>query len=171
VSEIGDFSTNIWDTEFGDETGVAHKAAEVSSISGWIQGNFGLLNNYIYTAFSGSAAGDVFPAGSFKLEEQNIYKQIYLNHYYKKAGRNVLRGIDGTLNADVDWVRLKEGDTIIQRPKRTETAKIYLDLAKEAAEELKNLVYYYNSYQASPRQVAGDDGSPYPESGVAIVYR
>ena len=169
MSEIGDFATNIWETEFGDETGVAHKNAEVSSISGWIQANFGLLNNYIYTSFSGSYAGDVYPKGSFKLEEQNIYKQVYLNHYYKKAGRNVLRGIDGTLNSDVDWVRLKEGDTIIQRPKRSETAKMYLDLAKEAAEELKELTYRYNSYQAAPRQVAGVDGSPYPESGVVIV--
>lgn len=158
MSDIGDLATSIWDTEFGDATGAAHRTSQISSISGWLQANVGLLNNVIYSSFSGDASGDMKPAGKFKLEEQDIYTQLYLKHYYDKKARNVLRGIDGSLNNDIDWIRLKEGDSLIVRSNKTDVAKLYLSLAKEAGEELKNLIYYYNLYQARPRQVAGTDG-------------
>ena len=48
MNDIGNLATSIWDTEFGDETGVAHRTAEISSISGWLSANVGQLNNYIY---------------------------------------------------------------------------------------------------------------------------
>lgn len=158
MNDIGDLATSIWDNEFGDETGAAHRTSEISSISGWLSANVGQLNNYIYTSFSGASNGQMYPLGQFMLEEQNIFTQIYLSHYYKKKGRNVLRGIDGTLNSDIDWIRLKEGDSLIVRSNKTDVSKIYLDLSKEADEKLKGLVYYYNLYQAKPRQVAGRDG-------------
>ena len=165
MSDIGGLATRIWDTEFGDETGAAHRTTNISSISGWLQANVGQLNNYIYTAFSGQSNGTMFPTGAFKLEEQNIYTEIYLAHYYKKKSRNVLRGIDGTLSTDIDWIRLREGDSLIVRSNKVDVSKVYISLAKEADQKLKNLVYYYNLYQAAPRQVGGQDGNPFPASG------
>jgi subtilase family serine protease len=159
MSELGDLATSIWDNEFGDATGASQRTNEINSISGWLAGNIGLLNTLIYKSFSGDANGDVCPVGAFKLEEQDIYSQIYLKHFYEKKARNVLRGIDGSLNSDIDWIRLREGDSLIVRNNKTDVSKLYLTMAKDAAEELKDLVYYYNSYQAAPRQVAGNDGN------------
>ena len=159
MSELGDLATSIWDNEFGDATGASQRTNEINSISGWLAGNIGLLNTLIYKSFSGDANGDVCPVGTFKLEEQDIYSQIYLKHFYEKKARNVLRGIDGSLNSDIDWNRLREGDSLIVRNNKTDVSKLYLTMAKDAAEELKDLVYYYNSYQAAPRQVAGNDGN------------
>lgn len=158
MNDIGNLATSIWDNEFGDETGALHRTSEISSISGWLSANVGQLNNYIYTSFSGASDGQMYPVGEFQLEEQNIFSQIYLSHYYKKQSRNVLRGIDGSLNNDIDWIRLKEGDSLIVRSNKTDVSKIYRDLGKESDEKLKNLVYYYNLYQSKPRQVAGRDG-------------
>ena len=159
MSELGDLATSIWDNEFGDATGASQRTNEINSISGWLAGNIGLLNTLIYKSFSGDANGDVCPVGTFKLEEQDIYSQIYLKHFYEKKARNVLRGIDGSLNSDIDWIRLREGDSLIVRNNKTDVSKLYLSMAKDAAEELIDLVYYYNSYQAAPRQVAGNDGN------------
>ena len=159
MSELGDLATSIWDNEFGDATGASQRTNEINSISGWLAGHIGLLNTLIYKSFSGDANGDVCPVGTFKLEEQDIYSQIYLKHFYEKKARNVLRGIDGSLNSDIDWIRLREGDSLIVRNNKTDVSKLYLSMAKDAAEELKDLVDYYNSYQAAPRQVAGNDGN------------
>ena len=169
MSDIGDLATSIWDNEFGDATGAAMRTAEISSISGWLGANIGLLNTWIYSSYSGNSAGNILPAGTFKLEEQDIYTQLYLKHFYEKKGRNVLRGIDGSLNNDIDWVRLREGDSLIVRNNKTDVAKLYLSLAKEAEEELKDLTHYYNSYKSPPRQVAGDDGNT-SRSGCGSVY-
>lgn len=159
MSDIGDLATSIWDNEFGDATGAAQRTNEINSISGWLAGNVGMLNTLIYKSFSGDTNGNICPTGTFKLEEQDIYTQVYLKHFYEKKGRNVLRGIDGSLNSDIDWIRLREGDSLIVRSNKTDVAKLYLSMAKEAGEELKDLVYYYNLYQAAPRQVAGNDGN------------
>tara|TARA_B100000085_G_C18247235_1_gene392448 strand:- start:51 stop:575 length:525 start_codon:yes stop_codon:yes gene_type:complete len=170
MNDIGNLATSIWDNEFGDETGAAHRTSEISSISGWLGANVGQLNNYIYTAFSGASDGQMYPVGEFQLEEQNIFTQIYLSHYYKKKARNVLRGIDGSLNSDIDWIRLKEGDSLIVRSNKTDVSKVYLNLSKEADEKLTNLVYYYNIYQAKPRQVAGRDGDVGPSGSYTRPY-
>ena len=56
--------------------------------------NIGLLNTYLYTSFSGSDNGEGQRVISgFGLEEADIYKEMYLYHYYKKQARNTLRGI------------------------------------------------------------------------------
>jgi hypothetical protein len=161
MSEIGDLATSIWDNEFGDATGAAQRINEINSISGWLSANIGTLNTVIYKSFSGDSNGDVIPTGSFKLEEQDIYSKIYLKHFYEKKARNVLRGIDGSLNDDIDWIRLREGDSLIVRSNKTDVSKIYLGLAKDAAKDLQDLIHSYNMYQAAPIQVAGEDGNDF----------
>ena len=72
MSNIGTLATSIFENEF-DSTGVT-----VVSISGWLENNIGQLNNLLYKSFSG-ISGEVPGLG---LEEQNIYKELYLYHYY-----------------------------------------------------------------------------------------
>jgi len=156
MNQIGNLAASIYDTEFGYASTELEREVEVVAISGWLIANEGLLNTLIYTQFSGTDPG-------MRLEEQNIFKQLYLSRYYRKASRDVLRNIttDG-----LDWTRLSEGDTTIMRNNKNETAKTYLSLAKEADETMTNLVYSYNLYGAKPYQVAGADGGYATGSGM-----
>jgi len=156
---VGGIATEIWDWEFGDETGVAHRIAEIQSISGWLETNVGQLNTLLYTSFGSGT--------NFRQEEEAIFAQIYLKDYYTKQARNTLRNIN---TASSDWVRLQEGDTSIVRSNRNEVAKTFRLLAQDATEKIKELVYSYNSYQASPRQVAGTDGGFISGSGQYLPY-
>jgi hypothetical protein len=87
------------------------------------------------------------------LEESGIYKKLYLKHFYQKKARNVLKGIDSS----VDFISLREGDSMITRTNKNEIAKTYRGMAKDAEEDLEKAVYAYNYYNAVPRQVAGGD--------------
>jgi len=109
----------------------------------------------IYSQFSVEGANFI-PTGTFQQEERAIYKQMYLYEFYTKKTRQVLRGVDSS----VDFVTLREGDTMITRTNKNELAKTYRGLANDAREEMERLVSSYNIYQAAPVQVAGEDGSP-----------
>ena len=158
---VSGLSTEIYENEFDSDTGYA----SLSVISGWLANNIGILNNKIFTSFTtAETSSDTFiiPTGTFQQEEKAIYKQIYLYEFYTKKTRQVLRGIDSS----VDFVSLREGDTMITRTNKNELAKTYRGLANDAREEMERLITSYNIYQASPVQVAGEDGSPiYTGSG------
>ena len=88
---------------------------------------------------------------------------MYLKHFYTKKARNVLKGIDSS----VDFISLREGDSMITRTNKNEIAKTYRAMAKDVTEELEKSVYAYNYYQAKPRQVVGSDVRVDPATGVA----
>mgnify|MGYP000394252747 CR=1 FL=1 len=71
-TNLANLANDIFVNEL-DSTG-----ASLSSVSGWLNENLGMLNTYIYTSFSGSNNGDVSGMG---LEEQDIYKEMYLYHH------------------------------------------------------------------------------------------
>ena len=70
MSSIADLATNIFIEEF-DSSDIVY-----DSISGWLEGNLGQLNNVLYTNFSG-VSGQV---DGLNLEEQEIYKKMYMYH-------------------------------------------------------------------------------------------
>ena len=149
-SEI--LANTVFVNEFDSDTNMA----TLAQVSGWFENNVGELNNLLFTSFSGDGdAGhpdQVFtPAMGF--EESGIYKKLYLKHFYQKKARNVLKGIDSS----VDFITLREGDSMITRTNKNEIAKVYRGFAKDASEELEKAVYAYNFYQARPRQVVGSE--------------
>lgn len=143
MANIGDLANSIYVNEF-DSTGVT-----VESISGWLENNIGQLNNVIYTSFSG-VSGEV---SGLNLEEQSIFKELYLYHYYTKQTRNTIRGIANDTNGNILSVR--DGDNAITFVNKNEVSKVYKTLAQDSNNKLMDLVARYNSYQASPRQVGG----------------
>ena len=157
---MGEIAASIYDDEFDDEPTQLAREFKIESISGWLESNVGQLNNLCYSSFG---SGE-----DFKLEEQNILTQLYLQDYYQKETRAVLRM--SSTGATMDWTRLSEGDTTIVRTNRVDLARVYRNLAKDASEEIKELVYAYNSYQAMPRQVAGVDGGFISGSGAYYRY-
>lgn len=148
---VHDLADEIYANEFDYDSGYA----QFYYISGWLANNIGLLNTKIYSQFSVDGQNFV-PTGTFQQEERAIYKQMYLYEFYTKKTRQVLRGIDSS----VDFVTLREGDSMITRTNKNELAKTYRGLANDAREEMERLVTSYNIYQACPVQVAGEDGSP-----------
>jgi hypothetical protein len=147
MSDIGEIATRIYDNEFDDAPTELEREFKIEAISGWLEANIGQFNNLTYQSFG---TGD-----SFLQEEENIMTQLYLKDYYAKQARSVLIG---ATTGTMEWTRLTEGDTTIVRNNTIDFAREYKNLAKHAAEELKHLVYSYNSYQAMPRQTAGIDG-------------
>ena len=143
MNNIGNLASSIFINEF-DSTGIT-----IDSISVWLDSNIGQLNNVLYTSLSG-VNGNVNGLG---LEEQSIYKEMYLYHYYTKQTRNVIRGIANDSNGNILSVR--DGDNAITFVNKNEVSKVYRSLAQDAYEKLEGLVYKYNSYNASPRQVGG----------------
>lgn len=143
MGNIADLANSIYINEF-DSANIT-----VESISGWLENNIGQLNNVLYTSFSG-VSGEV---SGLNLEEQNIFKEMYLYHYYTKQTRNTIRGIANDTNGNILSVR--DGDNAITFVNKNEVSKVYKGLAQEAYNNLQGLVYNYNSYQASPRQVGG----------------
>jgi hypothetical protein len=143
MNNIGNLASSIFINEF-DSTGIT-----IDSISGWLDSNIGQLNNVLYTSLSG-INGNVNGLG---LEEQSIYKEMYLYHYYTKQTRNVIRGIANDSNGNILSVR--DGDNAITFVNKNEVSKVYRSLAQDAYEKLEGLIYKYNSYNASPRQVGG----------------
>jgi hypothetical protein len=148
---VHDLADEIFANEFDYDSGYA----QFYYISGWLGNNIGLLNTKIFSQYSVDGSNFV-PTGAFKHEERAIYKQMYLYEFYTKKTRQVLRGIDSS----VDFVTLREGDSMITRTNKNELAKTYRGLANDAREEMEKLVTSYNIYQACPVQVAGEDGSP-----------
>jgi hypothetical protein len=148
---VHDLADEIFANEFEYDSGYA----QFYYISGWLANNVGLLNTKIYSQYSVQNS-NFEPTGLFQQEERSIYKQMYLYEFYTKKTRQVLRGVDSS----VDFVTLREGDTMITRTNKNELAKTYRGLASDAREEMERLVSSYNIYQAAPVQVAGEDGSP-----------
>ena len=148
---VHDLADEIFANEFEYDSGYA----QFYYISGWLANNVGLLNTKIYSQYSVQNS-NFEPTGTFQQEERSIYKQMYLYEFYTKKTRQVLRGVDSS----VDFVTLREGDTMITRTNKNELAKTYRALANDAREEIERLVSSYNIYQAAPVQVAGEDGSP-----------
>ena len=148
---VHDLADEIFANEFEYDSGYA----QFYYISGWLANNVGLLNTKIYSQYSVQNS-NFEPTGIFQQEERSIYKQMYLYEFYTKKTRQVLRGVDSS----VDFVTLREGDTMITRTNKNELAKTYRGLANDAREEMERLVSSYNIYQNDKVQVAGEDGSP-----------
>jgi len=143
TGSISGLANDIFVNEL-DSTGVTE-----SSVSGWLSENIGMLNTYLYTSFSGD--GD--NVSGLGLEEQDIYKEMYLYHYYTKQARNTLRGIGDDTNGNILSVR--DGDNSITFVNKNEVSKVYKGFAQDSYDKMLRMVQSYNSYQASPRQVGG----------------
>ena len=161
-NEIGTFATGIFKYDFGSNT----SEATVEYISGWLQNNIGELNTLIYSCYSGADPG-------LGLEEEAIFRQIFLKNHYAKLSRNVLMGItssstssssgSGTLMTS-EWTEIRDGDSVIKRTAQVATpaikassSKVYQQFSTNAEVTLKDLLQSYNSYKSAPRQVAGKD--------------
>ena len=178
---VGRLARDIVSTEFDYITGT-EATGLLTNTSGWLGSNVGQLNIKINTRFSSGNLCALPESGAqasgwiWQAEEQAIYKQIFLEDYYQKEARKILRNTLNTTTSSsssssdftmTDWTTLREGDTqivrqaiVVSAAQKNESAKIVRGFAEMAGEELKRLVHQYNLYNSFPRQVAGNDGEP-----------
>lgn len=142
MSELGELAESIVDTELEFLTGDARLSA-ISSASGWLTYNLGQLNNRIFSSFSGENP-------SLNLEEQSIYKSMYLSKYFKDRAASILRNMD---SSNGEWLMLKEGDSQIQLPNKNEISKTYRNMYRDYEDQIKTLVTSYLQFQAEPRAI------------------
>lgn len=145
MSSISGLANDIFVNEF-DSTGIS-----VGSISGWLDANVGQLNTVLFTSFSGQD-GNI---SGMQLEEANIYKEMYLHHYYTKQTRSALRGISDASAGNNGVLSVRDGEQTITFVNRNEVSKVYKGLASDSYERLQDLIHDYKSFQTSPRQVGG----------------
>lgn len=154
TGSISGLAYKIFVNEFDSDTGNATSGA----ISGWLTENLGALNTYLNTSFS----GDGESVSGLGLEEQNIYKEMYLYHFYTKRARNTLRGISDDSTGHI--VSVRDGEQTISFVNKNEVSKVYRGLAKDSQEKLDKLIYNYNIYRTAPVQVGGLE-TRLPQSG------
>ncbi len=152
MSTLSDLSEQIYDSELGFEDGEEARTKEIALIEGWLDAHIGELNTMLNTSFE-SVAGEI---ENFKGEEEAILREMYMYNYYRKHNRNVLRLVDGSVS-ELDFQTIREGDSVITRSNKSEVAKNYRMLMRQAQARLDNLVHVYNLYASKPSQVTGDD--------------
>lgn len=142
MSEINELALQIVDSEFDYLTGT-DRSCRISSVESWLLYNIGRLNSRIYTSYSGENP-------QMKLEERNIYANMYLKNYYSNEAQRVLKNMSSDT---IQWLTLKEADTTVTLQNKNEVAKTYLSMSKSAGEDLERQIAAYNMYQAAPREV------------------
>ena len=85
--------------------------------------------------------------------ELAIFKYNFDVFFYNREGKLALSGAAGVNS----WTNLREGDTSITQVNRSELARTYNIMMKDARSALSDLVRDYLRNQCRPSQVAGDD--------------
>ncbi len=149
MSSVEHFATVTWD-ELGSPTTPA-----LISISGWGDNNIGLLNISIDECFV-TASGDFSPA--FYPSVSGIYKEMYKVKYYESQIKDAVNNVavKGTGSA-LDWVELKEGDSVIRRANPAEMARLYRGLKSDAEVSLRSMIFSYKANEGKPEQVVGEE--------------
>ena len=157
MSAIEDFASGVYEDIGSPST------PTVVSISGWAENNIGLLNIVIDTCYI-TASGDFYPA--MGNQESGIYQEMYkVKHYERQlqyAVSNV--AVKGTGSA-LDWVELRDGDSVVRRANPAEFARIYRGLKSDAQKELNDLVETYRANLGQPQQIVGDEWQNYLPNG------
>lgn len=158
MANLFQVASGIFFYEFDADT----SEVNISSISGWLEANIGELNNLLYTSFSGANV-DLNP------EQTNIYKHLYLGHYYKKKSRNAIKALAGGSGSAI--LSIRDEDSSVTFVNSNEISKQFRQISKDNFEEMNRLVNFYNSYQAAPVQVVGKNmvGDALTLTGTGLV--
>jgi hypothetical protein len=146
-------STGLWQ-EIGEPSSVS-----VSYISGKLVSDalLGKLGSLTYKCYSG-VSGCIEPA--LDNGEQGIYSALYLSDYYKKQVSSYL-GAAGVKRV----LSVSEGDSKLSFSNSTSEAKLVKDLAKDYAEQAKELADLYNRGLSTARDVSFYTIDPYVRAG------
>jgi len=146
------WATGVW-LDIGSPSNTS-----TSTISGYAvqPSTLGRLNSLVTACFSGSGYAGTgttnYQIGPYVTNaELAIIGQLYLVSYYN----NLAQANMGVGGSTIPWVRLREGDSLIDRVSAANLGKEYREMAKTAYEQLWSLVNAYRSSEGGsiPRSV------------------
>ena len=122
----------------------------VPAIAFWIRSNVGNLNARLNTKSDLDTDFELTPA--LGLREKDIFKKLYMIHYYDTQLRSSL----GAASTDT-WVEISSDGTSVRRVNKIQQSQTYQTAKKIELEELEKLIHAYKVDASSPVQVAGND--------------
>lgn len=150
----------------------------VGYLSSWFldPANLGVLNNQTDNCFAamcltgdkGMITGyDIQP--SMTSAELSIYKANFDVFFYGREAKRALQNSYGSAS----WTTLREGDSSVTRINRSDLARTFNALQKDAREQVGSLVKEYLRNHSRPQSVDGNDyipGSYYNPVSNSIAY-
>ena len=127
----------------------------IPSITFWLRGNVGALNNYIHTDFiiNETSLEIEKPSGvAISASETAILKKMYRIHYYDTQVKQNI----GAANLD-PVIEVSDGGSSIRKINKSTIISSLVGLKGQEYNELQLLIRSYNQTFGSPRQVTGDD--------------
>jgi DNA-directed RNA polymerase specialized sigma subunit len=127
------------------------KTLSIPPVAFWLRTNIGALNSKLNTTYAVNLTSfEISP--TMGQEEKDIFKKLYLIHYYDVKLRESL----GAASTDT-WIEIQSDGTSVRRVNKVEQGKTYQTVKKVELEELDKMVHSYKLRASSPLQVAGDD--------------
>lgn len=122
----------------------------IPAIAFWLRSNVGNLNARLNGSYDLGADFEITP--DLGLKEKDIFKKLYMIHYYDSQLRSSL----GAASTDT-WVEISSDGTSVRRVNKIQQSQTYQTAKKIEIEELEKLVSAYKVSAAAPIQVAGTD--------------
>ena len=122
----------------------------IPAIAFWLRSNVGNLNARLNTKYALDSDFEITP--EIGLKEKDIFKKLYMVHYYDVQLRSSL----GAASTDT-WVEISSDGTSVRRVNKIQQSQTYQTAKKIELEELEKLVHAYKVGASSPIQVVGTD--------------
>ncbi len=138
----------------------------IPTLDFWFKSNLGQLNSRLDLSIL-VVDNDFSP--QLIDEEKDIYKAIYKIEWYGRQIRNNL----GAAAYSSEVLQIKEGNRTIVGVNKNDIAKTFLNLRKDASQELNFLIQAYKFNRSDPREskVVGDCGCLYDTAIDYDYYR
>jgi hypothetical protein len=139
--KISEIAINILD-DLGNPSGVTFEY-----VTGWLDSNIGRLNNIINSSFESS--GDYFTETGILTtnDEEVILKDIFLERYYQRKATENLGA------TSYDWISITNEDGSIRRVTKSDLAKQYSALSRDARDRVKDNAKEYKISKSRPMQI------------------
>lgn len=123
----------------------------VSAITFWLRINIGKLNNQIGLAYKVDPTnGEITP--DMGIKEQAVFKALYMIYFYDK----LIRASLGAASIETVLEVSSDGGTV-RKLNKTTLAQTYIQMRKQAVEDLQTLTVNYKGSDHLPLSVTGDD--------------
>jgi hypothetical protein len=147
---ITDISNELYD-ELAEPTDIS-----IPAIAFWLRSNVGKLNNVLCKSFEiNPNSGNYEITPEINDNVKDIFKTLYVIYY---LGRQVEKNLGAASVNTV--VEIDSDGSKVKKTSKNDNAKVWLEIKKNAQEDLKNLLNAYRFCVASNSitSIAGSDG-------------
>ncbi len=151
TNKIVDISDEVY-RELGEPDDIS-----IASVAFWLRTNVGSLNVLLNKDYSINQSTFEIESSdnNFTINEKNIFKKLYIIHYYDRQLRKTLVSV--SLDSVVS---ISDEGSSVTKVNKNELSKTFAGIKKQEMAELKELINQYSINSIVPLQIAGDDTIP-----------